>query len=245
MRTKSRVRSVPARMTILPSLIFLTSTAGCVADEDPGVLEEGVATSALTVTYDLDDSGAPVTKTWLSGNTNSLSGFQGVSCADQAGNERLLVKLQGFREPSLNQDAFVARLRATCRNYEANNPLPYAVGFPVVDETDLVFTSDHRSDSGTSEVVIGGNGDNVPVGVRLKVNEADGYVKDFDVMYMVATSGGLISLQNTAYAMGLSGTEKTLTCPSTTQALTGVKVNFSTNSGKIRQFRIECNKLVN
>ncbi|HEX7838146.1 MAG TPA: hypothetical protein VF469_11815 [Kofleriaceae bacterium] len=245
MTIQYRVHCRPHALAI-SSLATLAAFSGCIAGAEPAAPEaEGVIASASTVTYDLNDGAPTDNEPWDSGVTKSLSAWQGVLCSDQIGSERLLVKLEGFREPSLNADNFVARLRATCRNYAANDPLPYSVGFPVVDETDLVFTSDHRdTDSGTAEVVIGGNGDDVPTGIRVKFNDFDGYLKDFQMLYGVAFTTGLESPpQHTSYAMGLSGTEHTLQCP-TDFALTGVEVRYSTNTGKVRVIRGKCSLLV-
>jgi hypothetical protein len=244
MTIQYRVHCRP-RVLAISSLATLAASFGCVASEEPGSPEaESVIASASTVTYDLNDGPPTDNEPWDSGVTKSLSAWQGVLCSDQVGSERLLVKLEGFREPSLNADNFVARLRATCRNFAANDPLPYNVGFPVVDETDLVFTSDHRdTDSGTSEVIVDSNA-NVPVGIRIRVNELAGYLKDFQMLYRVAFTTGLENvLQNKSYAMDLPGTEHTLTCP-TDFALTGVEVRYSTNTGKVRAFRARCSLLV-
>lgn len=227
--------------------LALLSGAGCMSEPVDGLERASVATSAVTVTYNLDDGTPTSNVPWVSGKTQSLSGWVGVDCANQIGSERLLVKLKGWREPSLNADNFIARLTATCRNYEADNALHYNVGFPVVDETDTVFTSDHRdTDTGSAEVVIGGNGNDVPVGIRIKANDADGYVKDFQLLYRVPFVDGLETgaAQSTSYAMGLGGTEHRLECP-TDEALTGVQVRYSTNTGKVREIRARCNQLVN
>jgi hypothetical protein len=244
MRIQFRVHSC-SPLPAIPCLALVAGFTGC-ADPAPGAPETlGVIASASTVTYDLDDGAPTDNEPWDSGVATQLSPWKGVLCSDQIGSERLLVKLQGFREPSLNLDNFVARLRATCRNYAADDPLPYSVGFPVVDETDLVFTSDHRdTDTGTAEVVIGGNGDDVPVGIRVKFNDFDGYLKDFQMLYRVAFDTGLeVPVQNTSYAMDLGGSEHTLLCP-TDFALTGVEVRNSTNTGKVRVIRAKCSLLV-
>jgi hypothetical protein len=235
----------------LPALSVVAAVAagGCLSDSDEGAegeapAIESVIASASTVTYDLDDGTPTVSRTYDTGDTESLSAWQGVLCSAQAGTERLLVKLQGFRERSGNADNFVARMRATCRNYAANDPLPYNVDFPTSDETDLVFTSNYRSDSGASEVTIGGNGDKVPVGIRVKFNDADNYLKDFQMLYRVAGNTGLGSaLQSASYAMDLTGTEHTLECPED-YGLTGVEVRYSTNKGKVRAIRAKCSLLV-
>lgn len=241
------IQASESRVSALLAAAAAIAVGGCVANgEDPDPADqpnESVVASAVTVTYDLDDTTPTTNAPYVSGNTNSLSAWQGVLCSDQPGTERLLVKLQGFREPSGNADNFVARLRATCRNYAANDPLPYNVGFPTIDDTDLVFTSDHRADNGVAEVVIGGNGDYVPVGIRTKFNNTDNYMKDFQMLYRVSYSTGLGTLQDTAYAMGLTGGEHTLLCP-TDYALTGVEVRYSTNKGKVRAIRAKCSLLV-
>jgi len=234
------------RNTLVLPFLGLLGGAGCLSDGVDPVDQERAIASASTVTYDLDDGLPTANVPWVSGKTSSLSGWVGVDCSNQIGSERLLVRLKGWREPSLNLDNFVARMTATCRNYEALPVWHYAVGFPVVDETDTVFSSDHRdTDTGAAEVVIGGVGNDVPVGIQVKVNELDGYVKDFKLLYRVPFVDGLESgaAQATSYAMELGGTEHTLECPAD-NALTGVQVRYSTNTGKIREIRARCNVLV-
>lgn len=233
------------RHTLVLPFLGLLCGAGCVSDGlDPIDQESQITSASTTVTYDLDDGLPTENVPWVSGKTSSLSGWVGLDCANQIGSERLLVKLKGWREPSLNSDDFVARMTATCRNFQTEPALHYIVGFPVVDETATVFSSDHRdTDTGTTEVVINDGG--VPVGIQIKVNELDGYVKDLSLLYRIAFSDGLDggAPSNTSYAMGLAGTVHKLECPADT-ALTGVQVRYSTNNGKIRELRARCNLLV-
>jgi len=239
------IKSVVTSLAKSPLVILAIAALPACATDGDGELTQSVIPSALTVSYDLDETGGTSTATWNSGDTTQLSGFAGVNCPDNVGSERLVVKLTASREPSSNLDNFIARLTATCRKYVADDPLPYGVAFPTTDDTLVVYTEPHNTPGASTEVVIGGNGVNVPTGVRLKVNELDGYVKDVKLLYRVAASTGLTSaVQETAYITGLSGTERPrMECP-TDYALTGIKVNHSLNSGKIRNFRIECNRLV-
>jgi hypothetical protein len=230
---------------LLALVVAVAPLSGCV-DPDGAVADPpvGEIASAITVTYNLDDNTPTNNQTYDSGNNSQLSGWEGVLCSAQAGSERLLVELQGVREPSSNADNFIARMRATCREYETDPALHYNVASPSNDETDTVFSEDHRlTDDGATEVEIGGNGVNVPVGIRARFNDTDNYMKDVRLLYRVSGPNGLGSLQLAPYAMGLTGGEHTMQCP-TDYALTGVEVRYSTNNGKVRAIRAKCSLLV-
>jgi len=209
----------------------------------------GLPTVTAGVTYDLVETGNAITRTWDSGKTNNLSNFVSIKCPENYGNERLLVAFKGFREPSANLDNFVTQLRGVCRRYGPDQGgLPYAVADnPPMDNSKLLFTADHRSPRTETEVLVGGNGDRVPMGVNLKVNTNE-YVKDIKIIYKVSYNSGLGGSEQTTTALtGLkgSGSNKSvdLRCP-TDYALTGTSVKYSTNNGKIRVFKIDCRRLV-
>jgi hypothetical protein len=200
---------------------------------------------STSVTYDLDYTGAAVTRTWDSGKTTHLSGFSWALCPANYGGERLIVKFVGHRERSGNADNFIARLSAVCRRYGPDQAwVPYGVAdHPPDDDTKLLYSREYKSGAMATEVEVGGNGDNVPVGVRLRVNRNE-YVKDIELLYRISTTSGLGStLQDTGYMTGLSGDVEELQCPAN-YAMTGVRVKHSTDSGKLRVFQIECHRLV-
>jgi hypothetical protein len=210
---------------------------------DQAVARKVAASS--TATYDLDYTGDAVTRMWDSGKTKNLSSFSYALCPANYGGERLVVKFVGHREPSANLDNFIARLSAVCRRYGADQgALPYAVADnPPDDDTKLLSSADYKSGAQSTEVEVGGNGDRVPVGVRLQVNTNE-YVKDIQLLYRVATTTGLGSArQETKTMTGLSGHDEVRECP-TDYAMSGVRVKYSTDSGKIRVFQIECHRLV-
>jgi hypothetical protein len=203
------------------------------------------SSSAAAVTYDLDYTGSAVTRTWDSGKTKNLSSYSYALCPANYGGERLIVKFVGHREPSSNADNFIARLSAICRRYGADQGwVPYGVADnPPDDDTKLLYSGSYKSGAMATEVEVGGNGDNVPVGVRLQVNRNE-YVKDIRLLYRISTPSGLgSSLQQTVAMTGLSGDQEDLQCPAN-YAMSGVRVKYSTDSGKLRVFQIECHRLV-
>jgi DNA-binding beta-propeller fold protein YncE len=206
-------------------------------------------TFAAGISFDLVETGSATTRTWNSGKDKHLSDYKTITCPEEFGNERLLVAFKGFREPSLNADNFITELSATCRRFGPDQGwVPYGVAdLPPVDNTKRLFASKHRDDSVKTEVPIGGNGNFVPNGVHLEVNSNE-YVKDINIIYQVSYPTGLGgSVQHTVGMSGLSGngSERSvdLKCPADF-ALTGTKVKFSTDDGKIRVFQIECRRLV-
>jgi len=202
------------------------------------------AQSSTAVTYDLDTTTVATTRTWDSGKTTNLSPFSSVHCPADYGGERLVVKFVGHREPSSNADNFIARLSAICRRYAADDgAFPYGVAdVPPDDDTKLLYSGSYKSGAMATEVEVGGNGDRIPVGVRLQVNRNE-YVKDIQILYRLAYPDGLFSPQVTGTMTGLSGDDEELQCP-TNFAMTGVRVRYSTDSGKARVFQIECHRLV-
>ena len=206
-------------------------------------------TLAEGITYDLVETGSATTRSWNSGQDKHLSDYVTIKCPEQFGDERLLVAFMGFREPSLNADNFITELSATCRRYGPNQGwVPYGVAdLPPVDNTKRLFSAKHRTPSVKTAVPVGGNGNFVPIGVHLEVNTNE-YVKDISIIYQVSyPTGPGGSEQDTAGMTGLSanGSEKAkdLKCPADF-ALTGTNVKYSTDSGKIRVFQIECRQLV-
>jgi hypothetical protein len=216
----------------LVGALALISMVGC---------EGGDVAAIRSGLWDLDDSGAAWYNTWDSGNTSNLSGWEQVTCTVTYGDNYLLRELEAFKEPSLNADDFVARLRATCDEYSdsAGDYTTYLGG----DSVATVFSGNYRT-PGTTVSVSEAFG-NLPAGVSLVVNAND-YVKDVKMRYVQDPSGGsnwdYNNVHVTAGATGYSGTAVALTCPDS-YVLTGVGVRYSTNTGKIRQFRIYCREL--
>jgi hypothetical protein len=232
--------------TISLVLLLAAGASGTFRDARAGgdAVARKVAASS-TATYQLDYTADAVTRQWDSGKTKNLSSFQYALCPANYGGERLIVKFVAHREPSANLDNFIARLSAVCRRYGADQGwVPYGVADnPPDDDTKLLSTADYKSGAMSTEVEVGGNGDRVPVGVRLQVNQNE-YVKDIQILYRVATATGLGSArQETKTMTGLSGHDEVRECPAD-YAMSGVRVKYSTDSGKIRLFQIECHPLV-
>ncbi|HXU83179.1 MAG TPA: hypothetical protein VN914_17410 [Polyangia bacterium] len=214
--------------------LALLSVTGC-------EVEGGGLQAIRSGLWDLDDSGSAWYSTWDSGDTSSLSGWEKVTCTVTYGDNYLLRELEAFKEPSSNADNFVARLRATCSEYED------VLGNYVTDlgggTASTVFSGNYRTPGATVEVSEAFG--TLPVGVSLVVNP-NSYVKDVKMRWVEDPSGGsnwdFNNVHVTAGATGYSGDPVALTCPDA-YVITGVGVRYSTNTGKIRQFRIYCREL--
>jgi hypothetical protein len=227
------------------SVLSLLALGACGISDGQGEDEllSSTESALVNATYDLDHLAPPITRTWDSGNTTSLSGYTFALCPANFGDERLIAKFVSHRE--LNSlDNYPARLTAYCRRFEPDvGAIPYSAAFPTDDRTVLLYSVDYLPGAMSTVVDPGGNGDRIPVGVRLQVNPNE-YVKDIQIMYRIATDNGLgAALQFTGPMTGLSGTDEDLECPAD-YAMSGVKVKHSTNTGKLRVFRIECHPLV-
>jgi hypothetical protein len=232
--------SVLHSFSVLSLAVFGACEMSSTPEED-----EVLATSAqtLNVTYDLDYLAAPITRTWDSGKTTHLSGYNSALCPANFGGERLIVKFVSHRE-SNSLDNYPARLSAVCRRYGADQGgISYAVAdLPPDDDTLLLYSVNYLSGAMATEVSPSGNGERVPVGIRLQVNPNE-YVKDIQIHYRSSYTFGLGTRFTTPVMTGLTGTDEDLECP-TDYAMTGVRVKHSTDSGKLRVFQIECHRLV-
>ena len=163
--------------------------------------------------------------------TTIYSDWQVRGCAEH------VTALRTWREPPSNADNFIARLTLTCHFYENVSPTVYA------EEPGTRFLANvysaARVRSGVLTAGLGSSINRVATGVHLKVNP-NSHVKDVRLRYRPIYPGRLgpiVYLGDTA--TGLGGRSVNLDCPPD-HALTGVEVRFSTNNGKIRDFRLRC-----
>lgn len=207
--------------------------AACASEEVP----DGLATDQVAL-WDIDES-VQDSKIWDSGNSSHLSGWEGVGCTTDHGQDYLIAALDIADEPTGNWDDFVARIEATCREYESNASDDYVSTGN--EDDDLVYSSNNRGNSHYHFVPYGAH---YAGGVKLKVNTND-YVKDIELTYVSPVGNELSSTtaqNDTGWATGYSGDLVERTCPDQ-EVVTGIYVRYSTNTGKIRQLKINCRPL--
>src|SRR5262249_19162639 len=138
---------------------LMVLAAGCASEEMP--LEIAADQVAL---WDVDQN-VQDSKIWDSGNTSHLSGWEGVGCTTDHGEDYLIAALEIADEPTSNWDAFVARIEATCREYYSDANDNY---IPTGNEDDaLVYSSNNRGNSHYHYVPYG---EYYAGGVKLRVN---------------------------------------------------------------------------
>ena len=187
-------------------------------------------------------SSRAVYKSWYSGNTSRLSSWQQITCATTYGRDHLLVKLTG-NEEARSTDNFLARLRGTCRRYRSTSRDNYEPQFSS-DRTEEIFSANYDNRFVTISEIPLANGA-VPVGVLIRHNAIDNYVKALSLVYEL-TNGvrvGPTNYTDTGWTPRYNGTTDLLEC-SGAGVLTGMAVRYSTNKGKIRQVRIYCRDLI-
>lgn len=176
---------------------------------------------------------------WDSGNNNSLSGWQDVTCVTTYGPNHLVAELVGYPDVN-NFDNFLIRLEATCREYESTSGDSYTP-LAGTDETDVVYSGNYLF--GATSAIPFATGA-VPVGVQFYYNNGDNYVKDIRLIYELTagTTVGPTNYYNTGWTTTYTGTLDSLECNGT-GVMTGIGVNYSTINGKARAIRIFCRDL--
>lgn len=222
--------------------LFLATTllacGGEVGDVDE-VDAVGTTTSAL---WRVSAGAAATNRTWNSGNSNNLSSWQSVDCVGNVGGDNeLITSIRAYKEPSSNLDNFVAKLGQTCTNYETLATELYGPDSGTSVNANVFTGPNFRSGVLTSNVPLQVN--TVATGVRLVVN-TNSYVKDIRVRTKSwsGTTFNTTSSVTRDTATGYGGSNVTLDCP-TGYVLTGQAVRYSTNTGKIRRYRIHCHEL--
>ena len=184
-------------------------------------------------------------KSWDGGSDSHLTGWYSVGCIDDYGDDYILGGLKVFKEPSGNLDNFVARLDATCRQYEDFDGVYEPTS---VEKSAQIFSGNHRTPGQSITVP---DGDFYAAGMNFFVNNFDGYVKDIQLLYVGKLPdsnalGGVTwtydVMYESDYALGYNGTEIHRQCPDQ-EVITSVSVRYSTNNGKIRQIKFGCRPL--
>jgi hypothetical protein len=254
--TNSRIRD---RLVNTLSAAFVLGSAavgaaGC-GDAPATAASSGTETTSAAL-WDVDEN-TLVSKEWDSGETSHLSEWKNVSCVSSYGDDYLIGGLTVFHEPSGNWDDFVARLEATCRQFSNvlyDDPV-FGTQFGYIylptgtEHTDTVFSSDHRTPGVTIALP---QQDDYASGMNFYVNNADGYVKDIQLLYveklgLLTSLGGLPtydydSMYHTDFALGNGGTWIHRECPDQ-QVISSVSVRYSTNTGKLRNIKFGCRPL--
>jgi hypothetical protein len=125
MKTRFRCADEPRRL--LAAVALVVAALGI----------DGIAWSQTGADWKLGTSEEKVS--WTSGQDDDLSQWKTVDCHGEFGERFALVGLIGHKEPSLNLDSFIARLKAICANLDRTST-----------HTKQVFTSkDHRETPST------------------------------------------------------------------------------------------------
>jgi len=74
-------------------------------------------TTTRSALWSIDDTTLD-SKSWDGGSNSNLTGWHSVGCVDDYGGDFMIAGLKAYKEPWRNADAFVARLEATCRQFE-------------------------------------------------------------------------------------------------------------------------------
>jgi hypothetical protein len=228
------------RIACFPFALIAFFAAGCAADatdSDADLFEDAPRAGA----EDWSVGASTANRSWNSGETNNLSGWLNVKCDVEHGTDTLLTGINAYKENTGNLDNFIGKMGGVCGEYDlSDDDLPQTG----TTWTKNIFTSTHYR-AGAFGVDIPSS-DAYPIGLELRVNSADGYVKDTRIKYAHKTSSGLAITSSspslTSWATGYSGSSVSLTCGDQ-EVMTGLQLKYDTDKGKIRRLEIFCRTL--
>jgi hypothetical protein len=216
-----------------------------------------LAWSQTAASWKLGDS--EVKPSWTSGEDKDLSQWKTVDCYGEFGERFALTALIGYKEPPLNLDSFIARLRATCTDLDGTTTRTEQV-FTSKGHRDTPYELDSRNWQGYKEFVCSGDYTDGPMHVtgligemEVGTNPGNDYVQNFRfylrcarvwsedhvTWQTVGHSNQMINDSN--YAMF---ERRSLSCPGQDYVVTGIQLRFEVGKGKIRDLRLLCRKLI-
>ncbi|KYF58139.1 hypothetical protein BE04_00315 [Sorangium cellulosum] len=216
--------------------LFALSAAGCAVDaaapdlavDAPPLAESW--TVSTTASIDL----------WSSGLNANLSDWRHIHCYEDHGEGYMLTGINVHQEDIADPDEFVARMTGECREFDLTDPaLPRTGGFA----TSNIFQAPLFR-TGVFQLEVTNN--NYPIGLDLKVDGNDDYVKDVRIVYapknLAQTALNLAATSRTSWAFGYAGGKVSLSCPAQS-VMTGLALRFDEVEGKIRTLKIHCRDL--
>ncbi|WP_437312701.1 hypothetical protein [Sorangium sp. So ce385] len=216
--------------------LFALSAAGCAVD----AAAPDLAVDAPPLAESWIVSSTPSIDLWSSGLNANLSAWKHIHCYEDHGDGYMLTGINVHQEAIADPDEFVARMTGECREFDLTDPaLPRTGGFATsnIFEAPLFRTGVFQLD-----VV----NDNYPIGLDLKVDGDNDYVKDVRIVYAPlnwnATALALGSYSVTSWAFGYAGSKVSLSCPAQS-VMTGLALRFDEVEGKIRTLKIHCRDL--
>jgi hypothetical protein len=195
---------------------------------------------------------------WSSGKDKDLSEWKTVDCAE-VGPRFLLTGLTGFREPWANLDNFIAKLKATCTEFDRRSTHTATV-FTSANHRDTAYELDALDWQARPEFICPGFYDGGPLGARgvigtvtIGTNPGNDYVKNFRFRLRCArifsedfVAWSTIGDANQMIGEGGYGMSDRveLSCPADNHAATGIQLRFEIGTAKIRDLRLLCRRMI-
>jgi hypothetical protein len=196
---------------------------------------------------------------WSSGKDDDLSQWKTVDCYAEFGQRFALTALVGHKEPSLNLDAFIAKLSARCTDLDRTSTRTEVV-FTSKNHRDTAYELDSRNWPGFKEFVCSSTYTDGPMEVTGLIGEMDigtnpgnDYVQNFrfflrcsrvwtdDFVTWQTAGDSNQMIDDSNYVMFH---RKRLTCPGEDYVVTGIQLRFEIGKGKIRDLRLLCRQLI-
>ncbi|WP_437283495.1 hypothetical protein WME90_23845 [Sorangium sp. So ce375] len=211
--------------------------AGCAVESaDPDLMVDAPPLSESWIVSNL-----PVNATWDSGLVANLSPSRYIHCHDDYGPGYMLTSLTVFQEPVATPADFIARMTASCRDYDLLDP---ALPWTGASMTKPIFAAPSVG-PGPFSIQVPAN-DSYPIGLQLRVSGGGTHVKDVRIKYAHKDATGMAldvaAPAYTSWAIGYAGTIVNLDCPNQ-QVLTGFDLNNDVVAGPIRYLQTHCRDL--
>ncbi|WP_437565286.1 hypothetical protein [Sorangium sp. So ce542] len=215
--------------------LIALSAAGCAVD----AADPDLAVDAPPLSESWSIGAAAVNQRWDSGLNVNLSAWQYIHCNLDYGDEYMLTDINVFQEDLAEPADFIARMAGVCREFDLPDPALPRTG-AIASKT--IFSANFRAGALSAQVPV----NNYPIGLQLKVNNGDTYVKDVRILYApvnaAQTALNLAASSQTSWAIGYAGTTETLSCPAQ-GVMTGLDLRYDTVEGQIRVLEIHCRAL--
>jgi hypothetical protein len=199
------------------------------------------------------------TVSWTSGFDKDLSQWKTVDCHAEFGERFALTGLIGYKEPSLNLDSFIARLRATCMDLDRTSTRAEQV-FTSKNHRDTPYELDSLDWQGHKEFVCSGDFTDGPMNttglvgeMEIGTNPGNDYVQNFRFFLRCPRvwSEDYVTWQSVGHSNQMIDDSnytmfdrKRLSCPADDYVVTGIQLRFEVGKGKIRDLRLLCRKLI-
>jgi hypothetical protein len=198
------------------------------------------------------------TDTWSAHKNDDLSEWKSVDCVEKFGSDFLLTGLTGYKEPWSNLDNFIAKLEATCTQFDrtATHTVPV---FTSKNHRDDAYVLDafnwqaHQDLMCPAYYYVGPVGQTGMIGrMALGTNPGGDYVQNFRFFPRCARMNAdhTITWQTVGDSNQMindRGYEMfdrvSVSCPAEDYVVTGIELRFEIGKGKIRDLRVLCRQL--